>query len=113
MDFPDSQRELEIIKLKVPGVKDQLAQEVVQLLHRVRKLDLKKTPSISETLDWVKALTLLNVKQLDHELVQQTLSALMKYEADIRKAHQELKTYLAERKAQQTLTGSSDKDHLH
>lgn len=115
LDFPDSQKELEIIKLKVPGVKDQLAQEVVQLLHRVRKLDLKKTPSISETLDWVKALTLLNVKQLDHDLVQQTLSALMKYEADIRKAHQELKAYLAERKVQQTLTGSSgsDKDHLH
>jgi uncharacterized protein YdiU (UPF0061 family) len=62
----------------------------------------------------VKALTLLNVKQLDHELVEQTLSALMKYEADIRKAHQELKAYLAERKAQQSpLTGGSVKDHLH
>src|SRR5262245_63461472 len=59
LDFPDSEREMEIIKLKVPGVADQLAREVVQLLHRVRKLDLKKTPSISETLDWVKALTLL------------------------------------------------------
>jgi MoxR-like ATPase len=114
LDFPDSEREMEIIKLKVPGVQDQLTQEVVQLLHRMRKLDLKKTPSISESLDWVKALMLLNVKQLDHELVEQTLSALMKYEADIRKAHQELKAYLAERKAQQsTLTGGSDKDHLH
>ena len=114
LDFPGEERELEIIKLKVPGVGEQLAQEVVRLLHRVRKLDLKKTPSISETLDWVKALTLLNVKQLDHELVDQTLSALMKYEADIRKASQELKSYLAERKAQQgpTSTGS-DSDHLH
>src|SRR5512136_652846 len=65
IDFPDSERELEIVKLKVPGVGDQLAAEVVNLLHRVRKLDLKKTPSISETLDWVKALTLLNIKQLD------------------------------------------------
>lgn len=114
IDFPGEEREMEIIKLKVPGVGDQLAQEVVRLLHRVRKLDLKKTPSISETLDWVKALTLLNVKQLDNELVDQTLSALMKYEADIRKASQELKTYLAERKAQQgpSRTGS-DSDHLH
>src|SRR5436190_12231587 len=60
IDFPDSERELDIIRLKVPGVNDQLATEVVQLLHRVRKLDLKKTPSISESLDWVKALTLLN-----------------------------------------------------
>src|SRR6201981_4063676 len=74
LDFPDSEREMEIIKLKVPGVQDRLMQEVVQLLHRMRKLDLKKTPSISESLDWVKALTLLNVKQLDHELVEQTLS---------------------------------------
>lgn len=114
LDFPDPEREMEIIKLKVPGVGDQLAKEVVLLLHRVRKLDLKKTPSISETLDWVKALTLLNIKQLDSDLVDQTLSALMKYEADVRKAHQELKSYLAERKSRlgATATGS-DKDHLH
>jgi MoxR-like ATPase len=114
LDFPDLEREMEIIKLKVPGVGDQLAQEVVRLLHRVRKLDLKKTPSISETLDWVKALALLNIKELDSELVEQTLSALMKYEADVRKGHQELKTYLAERRSRlgATTTGS-DKDHLH
>jgi MoxR-like ATPase len=114
LDFPDAQREMEIIKLKVPGIGDQLAEEVVRLLHRVRKLDLKKTPSISETLDWVKALTLLNIQQLDSELVEQTLSALMKYEADVRKAHQELQSYLAERKSRlgAAATGS-DKDHLH
>ena len=110
IDFPDSERELEIINLKVPGVGGQLAREVGDLLHRVRKLDLKKAPSISETLDWVKALTLLNVKQLDHDLVEQTLSSLMKYEADIRKAHLELKAYLAERKAHGF---GGDKDHLH
>jgi hypothetical protein len=57
---------------------------------------------------------LLNIKQLDNELVEQTLSTLMKYEADIRKAHQELKAYLAERKARQgPSAGDSDKDHLH
>jgi MoxR-like ATPase len=114
LDFPDPQREMEIIKLKVPGVGDRLAREVVQLLHRVRKLDLKKTPSISETLDWVKALTLLNIKQLDEDLVEQTLSTLMKYEADIRKAHQELQAYLTERRARRGQNpGDSDKDHLH
>jgi MoxR-like ATPase len=114
LDFPDPEREKEIVMLKVPGVGDQLAREVVQLLYRVRKLDLKKTPSISETLDWVKALTLLNIKRLDQELVDQTLSALMKYEADIRKAHQELKAYLAERRSQQGASSpGSDKDHLH
>jgi MoxR-like ATPase len=113
LDFPDPERELEIVKLKVPGVGHQLAEEVVRLLHRVRKLDLKKTPSISETLDWVRALTLLNINQLDNELVQQTLSTLMKYEADIRKAHQELKAYLAEKQAQRPTAGGSEKDHLH
>jgi len=113
LDFPDSEREMEIIKLKVPGVGQQLTEEVVRLLHRVRKLDLKKTPSISETLDWVRALTLLNIKQLDNELVEQTLSALMKYEADIRKAHQELKAYLAEKQAQRPSAGGAEKDHLH
>jgi len=114
LDFPDAGREMEIIKLKVPGVGHQLAEEVVRLLQRVRKLDLKKTPSISETLDWVRALTLLNIKQLDNELVEQTLSTLMKYEADIRKAHQELKAYLAEKQAQRpTAAGGSEKDHLH
>lgn len=114
IDFPDAQRETEIIRLKVPGVEDKLAQEVVQLIHRVRRLDLKKSPSVSETLDWVKALTLLNIKQLDNELVNETLSALMKYEADIRKAHLELQSYLADRRAQLgSAAGSSDKDHLH
>jgi len=112
LDFPDPEREKEIIKLKVPDVGDKLADEVVRLLHRLRKLDLKKTPSISESLDWVRALTLLNIKDLDNELVEQTMSALMKYEADIRKAHQELKSYLAEKQAQRPGAGD-EKDHLH
>ena len=85
----------------------------MQLIQRVRKLDLKKTPSISETLDWVKALTLLNVKALDDELVNETLSILVKYEADIRKAQQELQSYLAERRTMQGVKPQDDKDHLH
>jgi len=113
LDFPDAEREKQIITLKVPNVGNKLADEVVRLLHRLRKLDLKKTPSISETLDWVRALTLLNIKELDNELVEQTMSTLMKYEADIRKANQELKAFLAEKQAQQPSAGGSEKDHLH
>ncbi len=114
LNFPDSEREKQIIKLKVPGVGEQLMEDVVQLLQRFRKLDLKKNPSVSETLDWVKALALLNVKQLDETLVQETLSTLLKYEGDIRKAHQELKSYLAERKARQGSSAvTKDKDFLH
>jgi MoxR-like ATPase len=113
IDFPDAHRETEIVKLKVPGIDQKLTQNVIQLIQRIRKLDLKKTPSISETLDWVKALTLLNVKQLDDELVNETFSTLMKYEADIRKAQQELQSYLAERRARQDIKTQDDKDHLH
>ncbi|HXG50911.1 MAG TPA: MoxR family ATPase [candidate division Zixibacteria bacterium] len=113
IDFPDAAREAEIVKLKVPEASERLAQEVVQLIQRVRKLDLKKTPSISETLDWVKALTLLNVERLDHALVADTLSALVKHEADVRKAQAELQSYLAERRAAAGAAASRDKDHLH
>jgi MoxR-like ATPase len=113
IDFPDAQRETEIVKLKVPGIAEKLTEDVIQLIQRIRKLDLKKTPSISETLDWVKALTLLNVKQLDDQLVNETLSTLMKYEADIRKARQELQSYLAERRAMHGARIQDDKDHLH
>lgn len=114
LDFPDAQRELEILRLKVPGVGEKLAEDVVQLLQRLRKLDLKKKPSISEALDWVKALTLLNIQKLDHELVEETLSTLLKYEGDIRKAQKEMKEHLAERRAQtQSPVLQSDKDLLH
>jgi MoxR-like ATPase len=114
LDFPEAERELEIIRLKVPGVGERLVDDVVQLLQRLRKLDLKKRPSISESLDWVKALTLLNVKKLEEPLVEETLSTLMKYEADIRKAQEEIKAYIADRKAGLHTAGvESDKDLLH
>lgn len=113
IDFPDARRETEIVKLKVPGIGQKLTDDVIGLIQRIRKLDLKKTPSISETLDWVKALTLLNVKQLDDQLVNETLSTLMKYEADIRKAQQELQSYLAEGRATDRPRTQDDKDHLH
>jgi MoxR-like ATPase len=118
IDFPDRAHELAIVKLKVPGVSEQLAGEVVSLIQRVRKLDLKKHPSVSETLDWARALLLLNVDSLDQELVTETLSVILKYEADIRKAQNELKEYreLLRAKKQQAAGGAvpaSDKDALH
>ena len=113
IDFPDAQRETEIVNLKIPGIDQKLTENVIQLIQRIRKLDLKKTPSISETLDWVKALTLLNVKALDDELVKETLSILVKYEADIRKAQQELQSYLADRRSLEGAKTLDDKNHLH
>ena len=86
IDFPSAQRELEIVRERVPGVQEALARKVVAAVQAIRKLDLKKLPSISETLDWVRALALLNASTLDAEVVSQTLSTVLKYEADIAKA---------------------------
>jgi len=94
IDFPAASQELEIVRLKVPGISDTLAQEVVNVVQRIRQVDLKKTPSISETLDWAKALTLLNADRLDEQMVNDTLNTILKYEGDIRKAQDELKDYL-------------------
>ena len=102
------------MRLKVPGVSERLAAEVVSVVHRVRKLVLKKAPSISETLDWAKALTLLNVKTLDEPLVAETLSIILKYEGDIRKAQQELKEHVELQRAKlKTARLEGDKDVLH
>ncbi len=111
IDFPDKAQELEIVRLKVPDVGERLAGEVVSVIQRIRKLDLKKVPSISETLDWAKALTLLNVDTLGDELVQDTLSVALKYEGDIRKAQQELKEHLELQRAK-LKRASGDKDVL-
>jgi len=88
---------------------------VVSVVQRIRQVDLKKTPSISETLDWAKALTLLNADRLDEQMVDDTLNTILKYEGDIRKAQDELKDYLQKQKAklQGTTRVESDKDLLH
>ena len=90
IDFPNEELERRILEKKVPGVADRLADELVGVMHRIRKLDLKKTPSISETLDWARALLVLNATELEEGLVQDTLSIILKYEGDIRKAESEL-----------------------
>ncbi|MGH7808625.1 MAG: AAA family ATPase [Thermodesulfobacteriota bacterium] len=114
IDFPDRQQELEIVKMKVPGIAEKLAEEVVEVVQGIRKLDLKKVPSISETLDWAKALTLLNVNHLDESVVNETLNTILKYEGDVRKAEAELKEYLQKQKTKaKTQTSQSDKDLLH
>jgi len=114
IDFPERAQELEIVRLKVPGVGERLANDVITVVHRIRKLDLKKAPSISETLDWAKALTILNVASLDEQLVAETLSTILKYEGDIRKAQQELKDYVQLQRAKlKTPRPEGDKDVLH
>lgn len=90
IDFPSREQELEIVRLKVPGIGERLAEQVVKAVHRLRGLDLKKAPGISETLDWARALVVLNAERLDQGLVRQTLNIVLKYEKDIGKAREHL-----------------------
>lgn len=117
INFPSQEQELQIVKLKVPGIAERLANEVVEVVQSIRKLDLKKVPSISETLDWAKALTLLNVHRLEETQVNETLNTILKYEGDVRKAEAELKEYVSRQKAK-AKTGAQaeeqeEKDLLH
>ena len=88
--YPDEQRELEIIRLKVPAMAEALAAHAVEVVRRMRSLDLRKAPSISEVLDWAQALVLLNVEALDRHLLEETIQLLVKYERDTRQVEEHL-----------------------
>jgi len=95
IDFPEEALETRILEAKVPGIEQRLAEDLVGMMHRLRKLDLKKTPSIAETLDWARALLALNASELNEDLVNQTLNVMLKYEGDVKKAGSELGALLA------------------
>ena len=84
--YPTQQREKEIIRLKVPQLADALASQVAEFIATLRSMDLKKHPSISETLDWALTLVTLGASELDSDIVAQTLNVLLKYQVDIEKA---------------------------
>ena len=86
LDYPTIEQEKDIVCLKVPDLAPLLAQEAVELVHELRQLELKKLPSISETLDWARALVKLNAKHLDEQTVENTLTVLLKHEADLFRA---------------------------
>ncbi len=90
IDFPGRDQELEIVRIKVPGISEKLAAQVVDAVHRIRAMDLKKTPGISETLDWARSLVVLNAAELDASLARSTLNVVLKYEKDIAKARDNL-----------------------
>ncbi len=95
IDFPSSEQEMEIVTLKVPGISETLAKQVVDVIHKVRSVDLKKLPSISETLDWARALTILNIDTLDEDTIKSTLNLFLKYEGDIKKVSGNLQSLLS------------------
>ncbi len=100
IDFPDEEMEIRILKTKVPDIGDKLVQDIVQLVQRIRQLDLKKAPSISETLDWARALMLLNADSLEAKLVEETMNIILKHQGDIEKAQSELNKLLAQKSAE-------------
>jgi MoxR-like ATPase len=100
IDYPSQELEVRILETKVPGIDERLANEVVTVMNRVRNLDLKKTPSISETLDWARALLALNANELEDELVNDTLNVILKYEGDVKKAQSELSKLLEKKSAE-------------
>ncbi|MBI3127413.1 MAG: MoxR family ATPase [Candidatus Tectomicrobia bacterium] len=90
--YPSSEAELEVVRLKVPGLAAELAKEVVALVQSLREMDLKKHPSVSETIDWAKALVMLNVKHLDEATLDSTLTVLLKHEQDVLRARRVLES---------------------
>jgi MoxR-like ATPase len=86
IDYPTLQEELAVVRLKVPDLSPKLAQQAVEFVQKLRTADMRKSPSISETLDWANALVALNAKNLDKQTLEDTLSVLVKHEADLQKA---------------------------
>jgi len=85
VNYPDAKRELEILRLKVPGADARLSREVVLFVQNLRKMDLFKLPGIAETIDWTQALTQLDAIALDPDTINDTVGALLKYQDDIAK----------------------------
>ena len=85
IDYPDLEREREIVSMKVPGVDENLADQVARIVRSIRQLDLKKNPSVSETLDWARTLVLLGIEQIDAKTAIDTANVLLKYRTDIEK----------------------------
>jgi len=90
IDYPDPEQERQIVLLKVEGISHRLATQVVAFIQGLRGLDIKKVPSISETLDWARALMLMNAQELEPALVRDTVNLILKYEKDIQKAAPDL-----------------------
>jgi MoxR-like ATPase len=91
LDYPDSDRERDIILTRVPELPEALAEQLVRLIRSIRQLELKKRPSISESIDWARTLVELGVETLDAETTQGTLNVVLKYRQDLERVAQQLK----------------------
>ncbi|HEX8067817.1 MAG TPA: MoxR family ATPase [Thermoleophilaceae bacterium] len=83
LDYPDVERELEIVRLHAPELTETVARKLVEVIHMVRKLDLKKPPSIAESIDWARALLMLGADDIDGSVFERTLSIIVKHRTDL------------------------------
>ena len=90
IDYPDVEREKEIVRVRVPEIDEELAEQIARVVRSIRELDLKKAPSISETIDWARTLIYLGRSEISPEVIGDTLHVLLKYQSDIAKARKEL-----------------------
>ena len=90
LDYPSLERERDIVRTRVPGISEELADQVARIVRSLRTLELKKYPSVSETLDWARTLVVLGVESIDAEQARATLHVLLKYRSDLERATKEL-----------------------
>jgi MoxR-like ATPase len=90
IDYPDAEREQRILSARVPDLSEHLANQVAKVARSIRSLDLKKAPSVSETIDWARTLIALSVEEVDEAVLGDTLHVLLKYQSDIERAAKEL-----------------------
>ena len=90
IDYPQRETELQIVRLKIPGIEEKLAVGLVDAIRRIRLLDLKKSPSISETLDWAQSLLALQISELTPEVISETLNVICKYQIDMEKVRKNI-----------------------
>jgi MoxR-like ATPase len=83
LDYPDVERELEIVHLHAPELDQAIARKLVEIVHMVRTLDLKKPPSIAESIDWARALLLLGAEDVDRSMLEKTMSIIVKHRTDL------------------------------
>ena len=91
LDYPDAEREREIVTSQVPDLEDRVARTLVDVVHRLRELELKKAPSIAESVDWARTLVALEIRDLDPKVVNDTLGVVLKHASDHEKAVRELR----------------------
>jgi len=90
IDYPQRETEMQIVRLKIPGIEEKLAADLVDAIRRIRLLDLKKSPSISETLDWAQSLLALQINELTPEVISETLNVICKYQIDMEKVRKNI-----------------------